>query len=72
MYFTDEKGKWKVKGNVKILIEPSEEYLTQREIERQQEEEQELLNSLIPTDEEVTKAETELLLIELLEELEVI
>lgn len=72
MYITDEKGKWKVEGNVKMLTDPSESYLSEKELERQKQEEKELLNSLVPTQEEVQKAETELLVIELLQELEVI
>lgn len=31
MIINNEKGKWQVKNGVKILIEPSEEYLTERE-----------------------------------------
>lgn len=34
MYLTDDKGKWKVEGNIKLLIEPSESYLQQLEQER--------------------------------------
>ena len=30
MIINNEKGKWKVENGVKILIEPSEEYLTER------------------------------------------
>lgn len=55
-----------------MLTDPSESYLSEKELERQKQEEKELLNSLVPTQEEVQKAETELLVIELLQELEVI
>lgn len=66
MYLTDEKGKWEIKGNIKILIEPSESYLQQRELKYQQQLEQELLNSLKPSEKEVLMAEIELNTINLL------
>lgn len=65
-YIIDEKGKWKVQGSCKMLIEPSEEYKQQQLLEQQAREEQELLDSLIPTTEEIQKAETELLVVEIL------
>ena len=37
-YITDEQGKWIIQGNVRLLIEPSENYLAQRELERIQQE----------------------------------
>lgn len=60
MYITDENGKWSVEGNVKMLIEPSEGYLVERELEIQKQEEEELINSLIPTDKEMLMAEVEI------------
>ena len=60
MFITDEDGKWKVEGNVKILVEPSESYLAQNEIERQALLEQEALDALTPSPEEVLHAEIEL------------
>ena len=71
-YFVDEKGKWKVKGNVKMLIEPSESYIQQQEQERQQQLEQELLESLKTTEKEVLMAEVELNTINLLLDLGVV
>lgn len=60
MYITDANGKWEIEGNVKILIEPSESYLTERELERQKQEEVELLNRLIPSDKDMLMAEVEI------------
>lgn len=68
MYIIDEKGRWKVQGSCKMLIEPSESYLAERELEEQQRLEQELLDSLIPTEKEVLMAEVELNTINLLME----
>lgn len=68
MYITDEKGKWKIDGNVKMLIEPSDSYLAQRGKERLQQEERELLDSLIPSENEMLMAEVEIQTIELLME----
>ena len=48
-YTTDEQGKWLIQGNARLLIEPSESYLAQMELERLQQEEQERLNNLIPS-----------------------
>ncbi|NLX81590.1 MAG: hypothetical protein GXZ03_08515 [Proteiniphilum sp.] len=66
MHITDEHGKWKVEGNIKMLIEPSESYLTEKELERQRQEEQELIESLKPSEKEVLMAEIELNTINLL------
>lgn len=66
MFIIDEKGKWKIEGNVKMLIEPSESYLAQRELEEQLRLEEELFNSLIPSEKEVLMAEIELNTINLL------
>jgi len=60
VYITDANGKWEIEGNVKILIEPSESYLTERELERQKQEEVELLNRLIPSDKDMLMAEVEI------------
>ena len=68
MYITDENGNWKVEGNVKILIEPSESYLAERELEYQQQLERELIDSLKPSEKEVLMAEIELNTINLLME----
>ena len=68
MYITDEKGKWKVEENVKMLIEPSESYLAERELEQQIQQEQELLESLIPSDKEILMAEVEIQTITILME----
>lgn len=72
MYDIDENGKWKVDGVVRTLIEPSESYLTKRKAEIEQEEqrrlEQELLDSLIPSKEEILLAEAEIQTINILME----
>lgn len=66
MYITDSQGKWSMRNGKKyILIEPSQEYA----IEQQEEQ---LLQLLIPTDEEIKNAEFEIKMIKLLQELEVI
>lgn len=67
-YITDENGKWKAKGTVKVLIEPSETYLQKQEQERLELEEQELLKSLEPTAEEVKQSEFNVMGINLLME----
>lgn len=67
--FIDENGKWEIRGNVKLLIEPSDNYLAGKELEKQRLEEEELLNSLKPSDKEVLMAEIELNTINLLLEL---
>jgi len=50
------------------IIELTVEEITQRESEIQASEEQEVLDSLVPSNEEIRKAETELLVIEILTE----
>lgn len=66
-YFLDENGKWEDYGTYKILIEPSDEYIKQRELEEQiriEEEENrppsqaEIINSL---GEELTKIKLQLM-----------
>lgn len=68
MYITDENGKWQIEGNVKMLIEPSDSYLTRKELERIQQEEQELIDSLIPSEREMLMAEVEIQTITILKE----
>ena len=68
MFIIDERGKWKVEENVKMLIEPSESYLAERELEQQIQQEQELLESLIPSDKEILMAEVEIQTITILME----
>lgn len=66
MYITDDQGKWSTrKGKKYLLIEPSQEYVTNQQ-------EEQLLQSLIPTKEEIQQAEFEIKTIELLTSLEVI
>lgn len=69
-YFVDEQGKWiKLSEKSKGLIEPSESYLVERELEEQQRLEEELFNSLYPSEKEILMAEIELNLINLLLEM---
>lgn len=68
-YVIDEKGKWKVQRNCKILIEPSKEYIAEKETIRLEEEK---LNNLKPSQEEVEKADRQVNLINDLTELGVI
>ena len=35
MIINDENGKWKIDGNIKILIEPSNEYISKRNKEKE-------------------------------------
>ncbi len=70
-YIIDEQGKWLIQGSARLLIEPSESYLAQRELEEQQRLEEELFSSLIPSEKEVLMAEIELNIINLLLEMEV-
>lgn len=73
MFITDEKGKWKIESETsKILIEPSESYLSKRQVEEQYRLEEELFNSLLPTEKEILMAEIELNTINLLLETGVI
>lgn len=59
-------GKWISNGLIKTLIEPSESYLAERELEYQQQLERELIDSLKPSEKEVLMAEIELNTINLL------
>lgn len=68
MYIADEQGKWLVQGNCRMLIEPSESYLAQRELEGMQQDEQELIDNLIPSDKDMLMAEVEINTIILLTE----
>lgn len=72
MYKTDECGIWKVEENVQILVEPSEKFLQERELREQQRIEKEMMDNLKPSDKEVSEAETQLTVLELLLKLEVI
>lgn len=72
IYETDVDGKWEVRGNVRLLVEPSEEYLQKLEIQRQQELEEKLLESLIPSSNEILKAEIDLQVLQILKECELI
>lgn len=65
-YVIDDYGKWETEGNAKILIEPSEDYLQQQTQEHKQQFEQELIQSLKPTEKAVLMAEIQLSVIELL------
>lgn len=67
-YIIDEQGKWLVQGIAKLLIEPSESYIAQQELVRQKQEEQELLDSLIPSDREMLMADVEIQTITILME----
>lgn len=62
----DLRGKWLVEGpHARRLIEPSEEYIASKE-------EEALLNSLIPTTDEIASAELEIKILNILMEVEVI
>lgn len=61
MNTTNELGTWKVQGNMRILVTPSDEYIKNSE-------QQEMLDSLIPSSENVEDAEFELKLITKLSE----
>lgn len=71
-YVIDKDGKWLIVKELKLLIEPSESYLQQRDIEEQQRLEEKLFNSLQPSEKELLVAEIELNIINLLIESEVI
>lgn len=71
-HITDEQGKWLVQGSSRLLIEPSESYLAERQAEEQARLEEELFNSLLPSEKEILMAEIELNTINLLLEMEVI
>lgn len=58
-YVIDESGKWRVQGLCKLLVEPSEKYLSDKEREEQQRLEQEMLENLKPSEEEIKQAEFE-------------
>ena len=67
-YITDEQGKWLIQGSARLLVEPSVAYLAERELETSQREEQELLDSLIPSiptiEDRVTNAEVDIVTLE--------
>lgn len=68
MYTTDIEGKWLEKEGYRVLIEPSVSYTNQREAERLEREQQDIIDSLSPTNDELLKAETEVQILELLME----
>lgn len=57
MYIINEQGKWLVDDDSEILIEPSETYLVQRELERLQQEAEE--SNRPPTEIELLKQQIE-------------
>lgn len=67
-YITDEQGKWIIQGSARLLIEPSESYLAQRELERIQQEEEEA-NRTPPKEEALEQelANTNAMILELAE-----
>ncbi|MBC8589322.1 hypothetical protein [Paratissierella segnis] len=67
-YIVDEQGKWLIQGSARLLVEPSEVYLQQRVLEEQQRLEQELLDNLIPSKDEMLMAEVEIQTITILQE----
>ena len=67
-YIVDEQGKWLIQGSARLLVEPSEVYLQQRVLEEQQRLEQELLDNLIPSKDEMLMAEVEIQTITILME----
>ncbi|MBC8588104.1 hypothetical protein [Paratissierella segnis] len=73
-YIIDEQGKKEVEGNFEILYVGNESagYKTQRELEEQQKLEEDLFNSILPSEKEILMAEIELNIINLLLEMEVI
>ena len=68
----NDNGKYKIINGVKILIEPSDQFLTRREAENQIRIEQNALKNLIPSEKEVLMAEIELNTLNLLIDLEVL
>lgn len=48
-YIINEKGKWVIEDNRKTLIEPSESYLQQKELEERQRLEEEMNRPKEPT-----------------------
>lgn len=72
MHTVDEKGRWIVQDGARMLVELSEEYAEYLAMEKQKGEEQELLESLKPSEKEILMAEIQLNVIELLIESEVI
>lgn len=68
----DEYGLWEKQGIFKFLREPSESFLKQLQDEEYLKIEEEMLEMLKPTNDEIRKAETELTVLELLMEVELI
>jgi hypothetical protein len=71
-YIIDENGKWEVQGIYSNLIEPSESYLERIKLEQQEREEQLLLDSLTPTEKDILKAEIEIDILTLIQEMGVL
>lgn len=69
-YITDEYGKWEANGNFRILYSgnESEEYISAQQTEVLAQLEQVKLDALIPTEEKIRKAEAEIQIITLLQE----
>jgi len=64
----DVDGTWEVTGETRILIRPSEGYLTQMALNNQAQTDQELLDSLVPSGKELLMAEVEIQTITILME----
>lgn len=67
-----EVEEWDNGIKTETLIEPSEQYILKLQVEREIIEEQKILDNLIPSQEEIQKAETEIQIITILMEVELI
>lgn len=67
-YEHDESGKWELCEVGRVLIEPSEAYLSELAAEEQERRDQRLLESLIPSADDIRRAETDVQIITLLQE----
>lgn len=67
-YEYDESGKWELNEIGRVLIEPSEAYLAELAVEEQERWEQKLLDNLVPSEDKVRRAETDVQIITLLQE----
>ena len=72
MMMENENGKWNVKKNVKMLVEPSHSYIEKKQLEIKLQKQIYILEKLIPSQQEVEMAERDIQMIELLQDLEVI
>lgn len=68
MNVEDKYGVWEVKGNVGFLVEPSELFKEEQRKRRKAREERKILKKLVPSKEEIYKAESEISTIEILKE----